>query len=242
MTLRVSTSNFYVGNTQPTHDAHTLAGLKCDLSGVQEGHSGNARAIKDTLKTTHTVWWKTVRDKDLQMGFMDVPVVINPRLHVLKIWARLISKRAQKRDIGMPRAATAVRFKWNTHTITFINTHTNAAVQNPDTGKPYSSSIARVYQYIKGMIVLEAMIVNAKLRGDMVILVGDLNFKKVKTGVWKFSPQAMFRRQNMNSVSNGLDYIAFTKGFKRYGNVHFVRTSRTGSDHDWVYLDLQVGG
>src|SRR6476661_4569324 len=111
MKITVSTSNFYVGNSQPAKDAKFLASLGAVFSGVQEGHSGNAHVLGSTLWRTHHVFWKQVTDKDLQKAYEDTAVVV-PRIKgvkVLRFWSRLISKRSSKRDIGMPRSATVAR-------------------------------------------------------------------------------------------------------------------------------------
>lgn len=238
MRLKVSTSNFYVGNKQPEKDAHFLASKNCDISGIQEGHSGNAVAIRHALKKTHHTYWGDSKDASKAFAMLDVPVVFPKSLDVTKTWARQISARAQSENIGMPRAATAVRFNKGGKTVTFINTHTNAAVQNRNTKQPLSKSIKRVAEYIAGMVVLDRMIKKAKKRGDLVVLVGDLNYR-TGGGVWKFSPEALFKRNNLRFKVKGLDYIGYSKVFKA-SNLTEIPTTATGSDHPWLTLELNV--
>lgn len=240
MKIRVSSNNFYVGNKQPVKDAQFLASLNCDISGIQEGHGGNAQDIKRTLAKTHVTYWATPKDKDKAFGMLDVPVVYKKSLKVYRHWARQISKRSQVKNIGMPRAATAVRFEKGGYDITFINTHCNAAVQGKDPKKTnLPLRIRRVSEYVAGMIVLERMIKNAQKRGDLVILVGDLNYHKTKAGVWRYSPQALFKRCNLQYREQHLDYIAFSRKFTA-SNKQVIGTNRTGSDHPWLVLDLEV--
>lgn len=236
--VRVSTSNFYVGNPHPAADAKLLASFGCDVSGIQEGHSGNAQAIKESLARTHITFWGKSKNEGKQFAYLDVPVVYPKGLDVLRSWARQISKRAQKKNIGMPRAATAVRFKKNGKTYTFINTHTNAGIRGKNPNRLHLPvKIKRVAEFVAGMIVLETMIRNAQRRGDYVILVGDLNYRVEKKGVWKFSPQGLFQRTKLKFHSAGLDYIAYSRNLE-ISNINEIPASRTGSDHPWLVADL----
>jgi len=235
--IKVSSTNFYVGNKQPVKDAEFLASLNCAIGGIQEGHGGNAVDIKRTLKRTHDVYWGNSKNKERDLAYLDVPVVFKKNLKVMKSWSRIVSKRAQVENIGMARAATAVRFEYQGQTYTFINTHLNAAVQSKATKKPLSRSVKRVYEYIRSIIVLESMIKNAQKRGDIVILVGDLNYSPVKEGIWRYSPQALFKRTKLDYRAHHIDYIAFTKGLK-VKNFTIIPKARTGADHDWLTLEL----
>jgi endonuclease/exonuclease/phosphatase family metal-dependent hydrolase len=233
MKLKVASANFYYQNKQPKKDALFLASLGVDVAGIQEGTGGNAQDIKEALDHRYDTFWRKDTDRDKQKAYLDVPVTFKKSLKVYKTWARMISKRSQKKDIGMPRAATVVRFEKEGYDVTFINTHCNAAVQNRTTKQPLSRKIRRVTEYVAGMIVLEQMVRNAKKRGDLVILVGDLNYREQQRGVWKFSPQAMFERTGLKYRDNGLDYIAFDAKFK-ISDFDVVTQNRTGSDHDWL--------
>lgn len=236
MRLKIGTANMYVGNKQPYKDAQLLNDL--DLVGFQEGHSGNAEAVRASLRQTHFTFWGKRKDAEKTFAMLDVPIAISRRLHLVKTWARLISHRAQKRNIGMPRAATAARVEKGGYMVTFINTHTNAGVQgqNPDrTHLPLK--IKRVAEYVAGMIVLEAMIRNAIRRGDLVVLVGDLNYRKYDAGIWKFSPRALFERTGLRYRQEGLDYIAYSRKFKLV-EFKVIPTTRTGSDHPWLVAEL----
>lgn len=239
MKLKVSSANFYVGNKQIAKDARFLASLGCDLNGIQEGHSDNARVIKETLKDTHITFWGRPKDKEKAFATLDVPVTYKKTLKVYRQWARLINKRSQKKNIGMPRAATAVRFEKGGYNVTFINTHCNAAVQSRSTGRHLRTSIRRVLEYTRGMVVLEGMIRNAQKRGDLVVLVGDLNYALDRDGIWKFSPQALFKRTGLHFRVHRIDYIAYSKGFKP-SNFETIGTGRTGSDHEWITLELET--
>lgn len=236
--LKIVSANWYVGNPTPEKDAHFLASLNPDAAGVQEGHSSNAQAIRRAIGGRRfLVWWGTSKNKEKAFGELDVPVVIDrQKVNVLKKWTRLISHRAQKENIGMPRAATAVRFEKGGKTYTFINTHCNAGVQSRYTKKHLPRKIRRVAEFIAGMIVLEAMIVNAKRRGDIVILVGDLNYS-TEGPVWKFSPEEMFKRQKMNFKVHRIDYIAYTRDLVAE-DFRVIDTRHTGSDHSWITAKL----
>lgn len=231
--IKVASANFYVGNPQPRADARFLASLDCDIVGIQEGH-GNIVEIKDALKDTHRLF---VTGDALERR--DVPVLVPKGLHVKRFWGRQISKRSQKKNIGMPRSATAIRCVKSGKVYTFINTHTNAGVQNRTTGRPLSTKIRRVSEFVAGMIVLESMIRNAKRRGDSVIVVGDLNYRQVRSGVWKFSPQSLFNRTGLSYRARGIDYIAFTKDLTPADELQVIGTDRTGSDHVWLVLKLK---
>lgn len=230
--MRIATANFYVGNTQPRKDAEQLRSLGVDVAGIQEGHSGNAYAIRDALKNDYHVF---IGGKAIEQ--LDTPVLLSKNFKAKKSWTRLISKRSQKENIGMPRTATAVRFEANGKKWCIINTHTNAAVQNRNTLAPLSTKIRRVAEYVAGMIVLETMIRNALRRDDFVVVTGDLNFRTVKTGVWKFSPQALFSRTGLKFVNRGLDYLAYSPNLE-VDNLKVIEPVKGGHDHPWLIVDL----
>lgn len=234
--MRIATANFFVGNKQPAKDAKFLASFKVDVAGIQEGHSGNVSAIKNTLVNSY----RTVVGGS-RIEQQDTAVVINRKYKVLKWKNRLISRRSQKENIGMPRTATWVQFKDDKGKVwTFINTHTNAAVQNRNTGEPLPQTIKRVAGFVAGMVILEGIIRNAKRTGNYVVLTGDLNYRVRPDGkpVWKFSPEDLFRRTKMDFVNQGLDYIAFSKNLKKDGPVNVIDASKHGGDHPWLILDV----
>lgn len=239
MKLKVSSTNFYVKNPHPYADAQFLTSYGIDFGGIQEGHSGNAEAIKRAIRHNYTTYWKTSDNKDLQLAYLDVPIIVSHRLRILKTWARQLSQRAEVRNIGAPRAATATRVIKEGKKITFINTHLNAGVQNVKTKQPLSTRIRRVAEYVKSMVILEIMIRRAQARGDLVVLTGDLNFSEQKSGVWKFSPQALFKRTGLRYKNHHLDYIAYSKAFTA-GILKIIPTTKTGSDHPWLILDLTI--
>lgn len=231
--MRIATANFYVGNTRVAEDAKALAALKPDVVGIQEGHSGNVAKIKATISQQYRV---LVGGNSIEA--QDTPVAVSRNHKVLKWWTRRISKRSQKENIGMPRTATEVRIKdEDAKTWAVINTHTNAAVQNRETKQPLPKTIRRVAEFIAGMIVLEAMIRRAKKECNYVVLTGDLNYRVVKTGIWKFSPQALFARTKMDFVVEGLDYIAFSRNL-RVKNKRVIPPVKGGHDHPWILVDL----
>jgi hypothetical protein len=238
--IKVATANWYYRNQRPQRDAHLLASYGVDSAGIQEGHGGNAQDIRTALHQNYITWWGTPEDPEKAYAALDVPISIKKSFHIERFWFRQISARAQKKDIGMPRAATVVRFRkdgvWYSH----INTHTNAAVQGRDPSKLHLSlTIRRVMEYVKGMIVLEEMINNAKKRGDKVILTGDLNYKLTRAGIWKYSPAGLFKRTGMRFKNNGLDYIAY-HGLKCV-RLQTIPTTHTGSDHPWLVATLVNG-
>lgn len=233
--MRIATCNFFVGNKQPERDAKKLASYNVDVAGIQEGHSGNVGAIKRTINDKYrTIVGGVAIEKQ------DSAVVINRKHHILKWWVRQISKRSQAENIGMPRTATAVRFKSEKKVWTVINTHTNAAVQNRTTGEPLPLRIRRVAEFVAGMIILEAMIRKAKKDSNYVVLTGDLNYRVRQAGkpVWKFSPEDLFRRTKMDFFNQGLDYIAWSRNLEKKGPANVIDASEHGGDHPWIIVDL----
>lgn len=231
--VKVASANFYVGNTQPQKDAKFLRSFDFDVAGVQEGHSGNIEAIRAAIGDTHRVrFGNTFEGKD-------VPVVFPKKLNVLSFKSRQISKRAEVKNIGMPRAASIIRFKKDGQTYCFINTHLNAAVQGPE-GRHGRMSLKRVYEYTRSIIALEAIIRRAKRRGEHVILVGDLNYRSVPLGnEWFFSPHKMFKRVGMTYRDERLDYVAWT-GRLRLETYRLVRQTQHGADHPWIIASFSV--
>ena len=232
--VRVSSNNFYVGNQQPEKDARFLRSFKCHVSGIQEGHSGNVEAIRRAIGNTHSV-----RYGDTFEG-KDVPVVYPSGLHVLSFKSRRVSKRAEVKNIGMPRAASVLRFKVNGEVFCFINTHLNAAVQNRETNEPLSRQIPRVFEYTRSIVQIEMIIRRAKKRGEHVILVGDLNYRSVPGGMdWFYSPHQMFKRVGMRYRSERLDYIAWTKGLN-LDSYRTVPQTMHGADHPWLFANFST--
>ena len=232
--MRIATANFYVGNTQPRKDAEQLRSLGVDVACIQESHSHNTNAIRDALKNDYRVYvgGNTIQEQDS-------PILIHKKFKVKKFWNRQISKRAQVKNIGMPRTASVIRFDNNDKKWCVINTHTNAAVQNRNTGAPLSTKIKRVAEYVAGMIVLETMIRNALRRDDFVVVTGDLNYRVVKTGVWKFSPQGLFSRTKLKFVNRGLDYVAYSSNLE-VDNLKVIPPVKGGHDHPWLIVDLEA--
>ncbi len=237
MRFKVFTGNYYVLNEQPIKDALLLPTLHCDVYGIQEGQGGNAQKIRNTLKNLFTTFWGTSANKDIQRAMIDVPVVVDKDIDIIKMWARKVCDRSQEKNTGAPRAATVVRLHKRGRTITFINTHLNAGVQDTGTKLPFSMKIKRIYEYAKSIAVLELMIRAAQSRGDLVVLVGDLNYSVQKSGIWKFSPQALFNRTKLNFKSHHYDYIAYSRQFEA-NDFTVIPSSKTGSDHDWLTLTL----
>ncbi len=230
--MRIATANFYVGNTQPRKDAEQLRQLNVDIAGIQEGHSGNLIAIRDVLKNDYRVF---VGGSAIE--YQDTPILVHKEYKVLKSWSRRISRRSQKENIGMPRTATAVRIDHDKKKWTVINTHTNAAVQDRETGAPLPTRIKRVAEFVAGMIILEAMIRNAKRTSNYVVVTGDLNYRTVQSGVWKFSPQALFERTKMDFEVRGLDYIGYSRNLK-VDKLQVEEPVKGGHDHPWLIAKL----
>lgn len=232
--VKVASANFYVGNTQPQKDAKFLRSFDFDVAGVQEGHSGNIEAIRAAIGDTHNV-----RFGDTFEG-KDVPVVFPKKLNVKSFKSRRVSKRAEVKNIGMPRAASILRFKKDGQTYCFINTHLNAAVQNRETDKPLSRQIPRVFEYTRSIVALELIIRRAKKRGEHVILVGDLNYRSVPGGNdWFYSPHKMFKRVGMTYRDERLDYVAWT-GRLKLETYRLVRQTQHGADHPWIIASFSV--
>jgi hypothetical protein len=231
--IKVSTANFYVGNQRKEHAAAVLGSLNCHAAGVQEAHGGNVFAIKKVLGKSHAIHMGTNRE-----GKTDVLNVIDKKkVKVLRHWKRQISARAEVKDIGMPRTAVITRFEYLGQKYTFINTHTNAGVQSRTTRKPLSMRIRRVAQFAKGTMVLEGIVRKAQLRGDIVIIVGDLNYRQQRGKGWKFSPQALFNRTRLDFITTGIDYVAFSKKLK-LAKKEVIGMDKTGSDHPWLVVTL----
>jgi exonuclease III len=238
--IRVATTNFYYNNRQPQRDARHVANVwHPDVWGIQEGNGGNCEDIRTAVHDQYHVWWSTPKDKDRLLAAKDTPVAYrrSNKIKPIRHWNRLISKRSQAKDIGMPRSATVLRFHYNHSTVSFINTHCNAAVQGPR-GNHLSTSIRRVYEYIKGMIVLEQMVKNARKRGDRVILVGDMNYHDTRTGIWRYSPQALAKRCKLHQRSVGLDHVMYDHSFKMARWQVQPAHHNMGADHPWLFADL----
>lgn len=230
--VKVTSANFYVGNKQPQKDAKFLRSFKAHVNGVQEGHGGNIAAIRKAIGDTHSIRFGNTFEGQ------DVPIVHPKNLKVLSFKSRQISKRAEVKNIGMPRAASILRFKLDGEVYCFINTHLNAAVQGPE-GRPGNvKRVKRVFEYTQSIIALEVIIKRAKKRGEHVILVGDLNFRNVPNGMgWFYSPNRLFKRCGMEFRSERLDYVAWTRDLK-LKSYHLIPQSKHGADHPWIVAEF----
>jgi hypothetical protein len=121
-----------------------------------------------------------------------------------------------------------------------FNTHTNAALQDHDTGRAMVE-LARVQEAQKHMMKLEAMIKARQADGYQVLVTGDFNYRAFNDPgfkLWKWSPQLVFRRCSMNFSNEGLDYIGYSQGWAR-DKFTEIGTDKTGSDHPWLVLTLK---
>lgn len=232
--IKTASANFYVGNRQPQKDAKFLASFDVDVAGIQEGHGGNNGDIRKALGKTHRLYHGNT------FGAIDVPILTKRELNVVSFKSRQVSKRAEIKNIGMPRNAGILRFKKDGQRFCFINTHLNAAVQNRATGEPLSMRIKRVYEFTQSIIALERIIKNAKKRGEHVILTGDLNFRNAPRGLtWRYSPAKLFKRTDMKFRAQGLDYVAWSDTL-RMSDFEVIPTSKHGGDHPWLLANFTV--
>jgi hypothetical protein len=120
-----------------------------------------------------------------------------------------------------------------------IALHLSYGTQDPKTGEPRTGRI--VNAYVDAVKRVEAEIARLRADGCEVVVGGDWNYR-LRPGAtpWKYSPQAVAERHNMRIVSNGLDHVMWTKGFRRVRpvKVYPAHTAFNKSDHPWIVVSL----
>ena len=121
-----------------------------------------------------------------------------------------------------------------------FDVHLNAVIQSKRTGGPLLQA-ARTVQAGIQMRLLQTRIRWAMRRGYDVTVAGDFNYR-VRPGskVWKWAPENVFARCGLTFVRDGIDYIAYDPTRWRLVRREVIAREDTGSDHEWLYVELEA--
>lgn len=239
--MRIVSANLYVGSKQKSKDAKRLDSLNAVAYGLQEANTGTDEVLR-VMRDEYHLFAAAEAGKSGR----EVPVLLRKRgVKYLGDGAYLISHRDRPNNKGIApdRYLTWVRYEFQGKKYCLINLHPNAAVQNKKTGRFLSKKIKRVREYIKSMKELEEEIKAQKADGFIPIVTGDLNFRDIKAAALvRWSPVAVFKRNNMDFQAVGLDYVAWDRRRLTKRKMKIIQASQTGSDHPWIVLDLKPLG
>lgn len=239
--MRIVSANLYVGSKQKLKDAQILSGLKAVAYGLQEAAYGDDEVMR-VMGKEYNLFAAAEAGKSGQ----EVAVLLQKAgTTYLGDGAYLVSDRVRpdNRGIAPDRYLTWVRYEYKGKKYCLINMHPNAAVQNRETGRFLSKKLKRVQEYIKSMKELEEEIVAQKADGFIPIVTGDLNFRDIKAAASvRWSPTAIFNRNNMHYQAVGLDYVAWDARRLTKTRIKIIQSSQTGSDHPWIVVDLKPLG
>jgi hypothetical protein len=238
--------------TQVEHNAHSVNALKPDSVGFSEldaGRMSGVPVLRRILSQYHVCSAAPAAGHE-----QEVPVALRirgilPRIqnHVTDCFSRRISP-----DLGPgienDRHYTVLKFtrrfsrRGRAWTGAHLVTHTNAAIQSKTTGAPLRNARTAVTQH--AMQEIEAAIWSLIMEGREVVVTGDFNYRTYHTKnfrYWRYSPQRMFQRLNMNFHEEGLDYVAWTAGLHLTRPVRVIPTTSplNGSDHPWLVAELR---
>lgn len=239
--MRIVSANLYVGSKQKLKDARILDGLNAVAYGLQEAAYGTDEVMRVMRDEYHLF-----AGSEAGKSGSEVPILLRKKgTTYLGDGAYLVSNRVRPNNKGIApdRYLTWVRYEFSGKKYVIINMHPNAAVQNRNTGKPLRKKLKRVREYIKSMKELEEEIKSQRADGFIPIVTGDLNYR-VRKGVtlWKWSPAAVFKRNNLDYINTGLDYVAYDKNRLAKRRSKIIPTSKTGADHPWIVADLKPLG
>lgn len=235
MTFTILHANIYKANRRLEHAVKLIASLGPDIGGINEGINAVPRLRK---MRRHSC----IVNKQRGRGQWDTAILVHKRNTVQHWRSEKATKAVAPLKIAPARYTTSVAFLdaegvKRKH----FNVHLNAVLQNRTTGAPLVRA-ARVIQAGFQMALLELRVRAAKLRGRVVTISGDFNYRDRKgTTVdtdWRWSPQSVFTRLGMDWWTEGIDYIAFPKTYKITRRL-VIPTNQTGSDHPWMLADLE---
>ena len=233
-TLRVVTANLKQKNPLIDKALVELRKLNADVIFIQEA-AGYHKKIREALPH-HQV----LATDHGSHGRREVVIAVRKQIDVLEHGDFQATKNLSETGAGIAqdRHVQWALLRWQGRRLVAIDWHGNAVVQDKD-GNPLVKA-PRVTEYVKQIKKLETFIA-AQQKGGFGALVGaDTNYVKkpwlAKFVPWFFSPDRMYRRQGLTTVSRRFDKIAYPKGF----DMAEKRTLRApGCDHDWLIVDLE---
>jgi len=98
----------------------------------------------------------------------------------------------------------------------------------------------RAVKYRRNMRRLEALVRLLRIRygADLdIVVMGDLNYPNVRDGRHR-APRQVFTRLGMSWVSNGVDWVAFSKTL-RLVDSQIIPKGTNGQDHPWLEVELE---
>lgn len=234
--MRIASVNFYVFNRQAREDVRHLRRLGIDSIGFQEVQN-HLHIVQSSLHNHRVLWNK----RNNSYGAREVAVALRRNNRLLGKNGTEVSdlEPGEERKVFKSRWITVVRFKHEGKRVAHINYHGNAAIQDKR-GRLYRTA-ERVREWLEAAVLIERRIKRLKKRGFEVVVTGDFNYRRRKVAGFTLtyrSPQRMFKRCGMEWIEHGVDYIAWTKGYRKT-NVIKIDADEHGGDHPWLIVDLE---
>lgn len=132
------------------------------------------------------------------------------------------------------RRVAWAKVEWNGDKFLLCSVHFNAVVQDAE-GRP-RLDLDRVLAYRDGMKKFEAFL-NENVEWEPIIG-GDVNWKADRpfANLWKWSPDRLFKRQELTVFTNNVDRLAHTPALDQ---AQTFKKKPEGADHRWLIADLE---
>lgn len=245
MTLRVMHCPQHM-LTAVEHNAHSVNAIKPDTVGFTELDAGPSSGIT-TLRRVLS-GYRVCTSPPGAGHSQEIPIALRNGSILGLVLNRYSSTEVHKISPDVPgpgtgndRYVTIVRFSRPFYRAAHVATHTNAAIQNRNTGALLNSERTRVTA--KAMSLIEEQVHKLINEKRQVVITGDFNYRTHTTPgftLWEHSPQLTFRRLNMHFHEEGLDYVAWTPGLRLRRPVRVIPASTliNASDHPWLVAEL----
>jgi hypothetical protein len=220
----------------------SIAHMRPRAAGLTEMDLGKTSKVGQLRKVLGDAY--RVLAKDLGQHSQEIPVALRVGLFCRLLSYELLplSPNVGAAGTGNDRWLAVVRFRLFAWVYVLFHTHVNAVIQNHDPKSPHFGEILdndRVDATAKAMQIIEeqaaAALADPKV-GGRVLVTGDLNYLPVMRSLeWEHSPQAMFRRLDMEWTNSRVIYLAWGPGL-HLSTVNMIpaHSPDNPADHGWI--------
>lgn len=176
----------------------------------------------------------------------EVPIALreDPHTEFERVQLISLSEDLPGPGTGNDRWMNIVRFRHRGHPYFDIATHWNAAIQDMSTGKMHHNNRVAATVDASRLLSLHLQVLQHG-EGREGWVHGDFNYRSMNLAagwalndseLWRYAPQRVFDSAGLGWYENGLDYLAWTRGLRRTGDVRVIpRLSAANmSDHPWL--------
>lgn len=244
MRINVICAPQHTGSPKMRQAMKSLAKIGASYGGLTEMHRSRDRDImRDEMGDKNRIVNRFLND----FHSLELPIFCkktpwrrmkNKRRLIEQSTIQVSQKVKGKKGIGNPRFVhTAIFEERPGVTVAIVNTHWNAVIQNPDTGRALNhirtvvtDNAARVYEN-----ELQRCI-NA---GHHTFGMGDFNWRlrghNGELAHWSNSPEAIAKRLKMDVIVDGLDRLMYSSNCVLVDKTIVKRLTKVNPmDHNWI--------